>query len=154
MPIAPRFGFSLIEIVLAIGIIGFCLTTLLGMMSVGMSSHSSARARTVSARIFQTVANDNQLASGFGVSSSRKYFDFDGNQVDVASKDIHFVANIVPFLNFKIPSSHSANGATLIRVAIQVCAQRNNENLTTDSEGLIASAPGRDLITRAVYVTP
>lgn len=46
-------GFTLVETALAMGVIGFGLVGLLGLMPIGMSNYRDARDRTAEAQIFQ-----------------------------------------------------------------------------------------------------
>lgn len=77
-------GFSLVEVVLAIGIVGFGLVTTMGLLPVGLNTFHQAIDTSVHAQIVQQVVNDVQqtdfdtlVNSGTLVS---RYFDDQGNE--------------------------------------------------------------------------
>jgi len=60
-------GFSLVELALALGIAGFCLTTVLGLIPVGLASNQVSLNQTVAANITSAIQSDlncTPLASG------------------------------------------------------------------------------------------
>jgi uncharacterized protein (TIGR02598 family) len=151
---SSQLGFSLVEIVLAMGIAGFSLTVLISLLPVGLGSFKASRERTVSARIFQTVADDLHMSSEALTSGTTLNFDYEGNPVDPTSKDRYFLVNIVPFPHFPVPGSTAQSSSNapsvLTRVAAQVVANPGMKSFAVGS--LIQSAPGLDVCTRPVYV--
>lgn len=59
-------GFSLVEVALAVGIAGFALVSLLGLLPIGLNTFRTAMDTSVCAQIAQRVFNDAQQAE-FGV---------------------------------------------------------------------------------------
>jgi len=55
---SPSKAFSLVEVTLALGVAGFCLTTLFGLLPVGLNSNQSAVEQTAAAGIADTVLSD------------------------------------------------------------------------------------------------
>ncbi len=51
-------AFTLIEVSLALGVAGFCLTTILGLISVGLNSNQASSEQTVSSDIAKAVMAD------------------------------------------------------------------------------------------------
>jgi len=54
----PVGGFSLIEVVLALGLVGFCVVSLLGLFSVGLQSNTASSSETVVASLLTAIASD------------------------------------------------------------------------------------------------
>ena len=64
---SSRQGFSLVELALALGVAGFCLTTVLGLLPVGLASNQVSLNQTVAANITSAIQSDlncTPLASG------------------------------------------------------------------------------------------
>jgi uncharacterized protein (TIGR02598 family) len=54
----PRAGFSLVEVVTALGIAAFCLLTLLGLLAVGVTSNKGTINQSIAVNIATAVAAD------------------------------------------------------------------------------------------------
>ncbi len=54
----PRRGFSLVEVVLALGVATFCLLTLLGLLAVGINSNKMTIEQSAAVNIASAVAAD------------------------------------------------------------------------------------------------
>lgn len=72
---SERFGFSLVEVTLAMGVAAFCLTSLCALLPMGLTSNQDAFEQTTAANITSAIASDLNcapLASGisprFGIS--------------------------------------------------------------------------------------
>jgi uncharacterized protein (TIGR02598 family) len=70
-------GFSLIEVLLAVGIVAMAFIPLLGLLPTGMSAMHAAADQTVTSQIVQRVAGEFQQADFDGIDSSSdlRYFD-------------------------------------------------------------------------------
>jgi Tfp pilus assembly protein PilV len=53
-----RAGFSLIEVVLAMGVVAFCLVSIIGLLSVGIGSTDASTEQTTLANILSAVSAD------------------------------------------------------------------------------------------------
>lgn len=96
-----RGGFSLIEISLALAVVGFAFVAMLGLLAPGIGNFSTALTTQTSAEIFQRVAADVQetdlddilatkSGSGGGGQFFRmpyRYFDVQGQEVRVQNPD-------------------------------------------------------------------
>jgi uncharacterized protein (TIGR02598 family) len=58
-----RDGFSLIEVVLALGVVSFCLISITGLLSVGLSSIGSSREKAGAANALEQISNAIRLAT-------------------------------------------------------------------------------------------
>jgi len=83
-----RKGFSLVEVAMAIGILGFVMVTLIGLLPAGLSSFKQAMGNTIESQIVQNVSND-LLLSNFSVLATYAqsptpqtyYYDNEGTQL-------------------------------------------------------------------------
>jgi len=76
---APRAGFSLIEVTLALGIAAFCLLTVFGLLPLGLNSNQNAFEQTAAAGIATAIASDlhgTPVVSTASVSSTTSRFQF------------------------------------------------------------------------------
>ena len=68
-----RSGFSLIEVVLAIGIVSFALLAVVGLLPVGMKSTQNAREQAAAANVLNSIANALRSAEKNGNSFSNTF---------------------------------------------------------------------------------
>ncbi len=91
-------AFTLVESVIAIGIVSFAMLSILGLIPVGLGTFRQAMSLTVEASIVQAVsgqlmrADYTNLASS---SSTNMYFDQEGNRVAESDKQRLYVARIL-----------------------------------------------------------
>jgi type II secretory pathway pseudopilin PulG len=71
LPKAAATAFTLIEVTLALGVAGFCLTTIMGLLSVGLNSNQASSEQTVSASIAKAVMADLRATPAGAQSSPR-----------------------------------------------------------------------------------
>jgi len=74
-------AFSLVEVVLALSIMGFVCVTLIGLMATGLSSIQKSNATSVQSQIIQEVINNTQGASYTTNYATNLYFDDEGTAV-------------------------------------------------------------------------
>ncbi len=68
-----RKGFSLIEVALAIGVTGFCLTVLIGLLPVGLASNRESFEQTTAASLANLIVTDLEAAPPTAPASSPQY---------------------------------------------------------------------------------
>jgi uncharacterized protein (TIGR02598 family) len=95
----PSKGFSLVEVVLALGILVFCLVALLGLIPMGLQSFRSAMTLTVESQIAQSLSGDIQLTDFGNLQTmlnpaAKYYFDDQGMVVDAASAAVIYTATV------------------------------------------------------------
>jgi len=131
-------GFSLIEVAVAIGIVAFCVLSLLGLLSVGLKTDSSSSAETAVTNILTSLVSDlgatpvstpptSQTSPQFkipmpasGTQTSTLFFKDDGTLSGTVNSDA--VASEKPFYRATVvvmaPVSTSKKGATIVRVLL------------------------------------
>ena len=84
--VAPRWntsnrqpGFSLIEVVIALGIMGFALVSILGLMTVGLHSSKTSREYTLLSAMAQEVIADVRSQPYDTLATQTYTFDEEGN---------------------------------------------------------------------------
>ncbi len=96
-PTGQGGGFTLIEVVLALGVLSFAMVSLLGMIPMGLSTFKDAMNTTVESHIVQAVANDLLLTdfSNLGnASSPSRYFDDQGLELPDAGSNPIYTATV------------------------------------------------------------
>ena len=85
-PLAGRRAFTLVEIVLALAVLAFCLVSLFGLFSVGLSNSRKSDENTaiagMSSQVFGVLRAQNTNAAGQTVSF---YFDADGQMTNASA---------------------------------------------------------------------
>ncbi len=127
-------GFTLVEVVMSLGVIAFAFVSIMGMLPVGMKLFHEAIDETVASQIVNTVASgvlDTRYSNLSDLSDQVRYFDDQGNEVDDTSAlkvyDVHVVVDTATALP---GGSDSSNLAT---IAIQLA--NNPASLPINAEG-------------------
>lgn len=101
----PEFSakaFSLVEVVLAIGIVSFAMVSILGLIPVGLHTFRNAMDLSVEAGIAQKLVADVQRTDFQNLQSTN--FTFDDQGIEVAPAGAIFTAQVAP------PQALSADG--------------------------------------------
>ena len=133
---SPARGFSLVEVVVALGILGFCIVSLLGLFSVGLKSNAASSEETVVASLLTAIASDIaatpvtapstfQLSPQFqipvpvsGAVTNTLFFGSDGTLTGAVNTDAVPSANHRYRATIAImpPSGTAASSATTVRI--------------------------------------
>ncbi|MCE9612460.1 MAG: Verru_Chthon cassette protein B [Chthoniobacter sp.] len=115
-------GFSLIEVVLCIGIVAFAFLAIFGMLPVGLSTFRQAMDNTVGSQIVQRLVGEAQqtdFPTLIATSVTLRYFDDQGNEVTV-SKDYIYTAEITVLAPTTLPNTSTPPTASLATVTIRL----------------------------------
>lgn len=74
-------AFTLIEVVISLGIVAFAFTAIIGLLPVGLSSSRSAITNTVGANILSAVMNDFRQLDFSEVVATNRWYDDQGFEV-------------------------------------------------------------------------
>lgn len=127
-----RQGFSLVEVVLAMGILVFCLVALLGLIPMGLQSFRSAMTMTVEAQIAQSVSSDIQLTDFSNLQTmlnpaAKYYFDDQGMAVDASSSNLIYTATVT-LENLDSPANLPDDVIRNVRIEITNKTAPNKKN--------------------------
>lgn len=70
---AASAGFSLVEVALAMGVTAFCLVSMIGLLTVGLTTNQSSSNETQALHVMSQVADDLQAAAQGGLGKSLIY---------------------------------------------------------------------------------
>lgn len=147
-------AFSLVEVTLALGIVAFAFTALLGMLPVGLNLFRSAADTSVTTRIVQKVSGDLQQADFDTVSLKEErilYFDEQGSPAASAAKAIYWTrVNIFP--SAQLPGSEGAGSPDLARVVIQIVHNPGAIQPIVAEDGTWQEGAGLRLIMRSLLI--
>lgn len=154
-----RKGFSLVEVVMALGIISFAFISLLGMLPLGLGTFRSAMDTSLSSHILQQISSQVQ-ATDFDdlaeLADTSFAFDDQGNKVSDSSPSTIYNVRIVLVQSgsqtqTELPGAISANLATL---SVQIASNPGRQTLTSDaSTGLWVATPGVNIATYSVFAS-
>ena len=65
------WGFSLVEVTLALGVVSLCLVTILGLVPIGLRTNQNASSQTVAANILSAVIADMRATPRAGTTSNQ-----------------------------------------------------------------------------------
>ena len=92
-----RFGFSLIEVVLALGVASFCLIAVLGMLPVGLKTQQGSvnqtKANAIISQIIDDLRADVRLPPGQASKAQGQWANLHGHWAAVAQPDTLWFTN-------------------------------------------------------------
>lgn len=164
-----RGGFSLVEVVLAIGVVAFAFIAIFGMLPTGMGISRQAMDASVGSQIAQRVINDAQQtdfsellkdASGKTIAGTNqtgrkavRYFDDQGGELTEASRHLaiyHVNTRIMPATAMPKVGTSNADNVHLAIVTVQVANNPANRELALSQDSSDAQdKPMRNLWTGA-----
>lgn len=113
-------GFSLVEFVLAIGVVSFAFVGVVGLMPNGLKTCQRAIELNVEAQISQRIASQMQLSpyaslkSNLASTSFPQYFDDEGMALSGPQGSVYTVTlDSASPVNMTLPGSTTANGSIL-----------------------------------------
>ena len=104
-----RSAFSLVEVVIALGVVTFACVSLLALLANGLVTVNHAIGNTVEADIVQSVVNASQVYPYSPTFSTNLYFDNEGGSVVQANAVYGATVTAVPLV---IPAAAPANQYT------------------------------------------
>ena len=160
-PSAPKFpaarrvkAFSLIEVAMALGIMAFAFTALLGMLPVGLGLFRNAMDSSVATRIVQRVSSDLQQSDFDTIASAGSeilYFDEQGNRLAAAGGAIYW-ARVNIYSDAELPGSSGAATSDIARIVIQVAHNPGSAQPASNADGTWQEQEGIRLIKRSFFL--
>lgn len=109
---APRSGFSLVEVILALGICTFALIAIMGLLPVALDSAGEALTMARRAKVIQQVSHDLQQAPFSSLSAEmpawKRTFDGDGVETTDPAQIFYTVTGSQP-ADLTLPGASIAN---------------------------------------------
>ena len=100
-------GFSLVEVVIAIGLASFALMALLGLLPVGLSTYKQSVSSTMGAQIVQRIFTDAQIASLSNLQNTNRFFDEQGTELTSSN-----AVNCIYWVQVTYSTNSSGSNAT------------------------------------------
>jgi len=147
-------AFSLIEVVMALGIVAFSLTALIGLLPIGLSLFKQAMDTSVLSRIVQQVSGDLQQADFDAISQSTPevlYFDEQGMETTSANAAIYWV-KVSIFSDAALPGSAQSSSPDLLRIVVQLAHNPGSKPLQTATDGTWRETDGVRLMKRSLFL--
>ena len=116
-------AFTLIEIVIALGIIGFAVVPMVGLLGVGLNTFRAATEVSVGTQISQRIINELQQTDFDALikapSNSIRYFDDQGNETGTSKSNSIYQVNtrISPATELPVSETNSNLATATIQVA-------------------------------------
>lgn len=162
-------GFSLVEVVLAIGLVAFAFLAIFGMLPTGLGISRQAMDASVGAQIAQRIINDAQQsdfaellkdASGKTIAGTNqtgrkaeRYFDDQGGELPAAGKRLaiyHVNTRVTPATAMPKTGTSNGDNVHLAAVTVQVANNPGNRELALSLDASDAQdKPLRNLWTGA-----
>ena len=118
-------GFSLVEVVLAIGVVAFAFVPMLGLLPVGLTTFRQSIETTVGSQIVERIINQaqetdfNTLVNPSSNPYPQKlYFDDQGNQLSSPAGSV-YLAEVTVVAPTTLPNTSSPASANLATVSVR-----------------------------------
>lgn len=150
---AHQRGFSLVEVVIAIGIVAFGIMAVFGLLPAGLDIFRQSMDSTVSSQILQRIINEVQetdfdqlikdqaggtiSTSGTGVKAIR-YFDAQGNELTEATAAIYHVNTRIQAAT-QSPGNSSLPNSYLATVTVQVAKNPGGLPLANETDSAMSN---------------
>jgi len=138
VPLSIRSGFSLIEVTIAIGIVGFAVLALVGTLGVGSRTLGSAVSYSMQAQITQNVIGSLKL-SDFTMLTNNSPNGWNGAKLYFDERGVSTTNSAMAIYTANITVSNSVNGNTNLARAILSIVKNNNTNDTYTVATFIAN---------------
>ncbi len=123
-------AFSLIEVVIAIGIVSFAFVCLLGLLPVGLAAFRQSIDTTVGSQIVQRVVNEAQQTDYSSLTTSgttQRYFDDQANEVTAANANNSiYTVQVTVSGTTALPNTVGAQSSNLATVSVQIANNPGN----------------------------
>lgn len=139
-----KAAFSLIEVILALGIVAVAFVPVVGLLPLGLQSYHEANDNSIKAEIFQRIVNELQQTDFETLTSSPnppyRYFDYQGNEVTASEQYIYQVnTRISSTTDLPEGAQPAVNNSNLAIVTIQVA--NNPAHAVMTQQSATASMP-------------
>ena len=133
-------GFSLVEVVLALGIISIAMVPLVGMLPIGLTTFRGSSDRTISVQIAQRIMNESRQAGFTNLTAMTtpqfRYFTDEGDETTAASPTKIYVTRTDVIIQVSVPGAVSAfSNASLAQVRVRVAASPTGDVSATTAAG-------------------
>jgi len=130
---ARSAGFSLVEVLMAIGIVAFAYIAMIGLLPAGMTSFNKAIDNSLGSQIMQRIATEAQqtdfdtlTGSSGGTTVTLRYFDAQGNELIKMAGSL-YTAEVTVLAPTTLPSTNIPGSPSLATVTIRL-AHNPGEN--------------------------
>ena len=133
------FGFSLVEVAMAIGIFSFCLLSVMGLIPVALQASRSSMNKNIEVRILQAV-RANLRNTPYSAMPSDGFFLFDADGGQLTNENDADLRYRVVYKNYDVtslPESQSAGKLTtsMLTISDVVTAQVQTSSLHLSDNG-------------------
>ncbi|HEY8965050.1 MAG TPA: Verru_Chthon cassette protein B [Candidatus Methylacidiphilales bacterium] len=110
-------AFTLVEVVMALGMVVTTLVPLVGLLAVGLSTFHDAVNATTESQILQQIAGQIELGSFTNSAAARYYFTSEGMATNAAAA--FYTAEVPPPAKFAVPGGTSTGNTVTYVVSIR-----------------------------------
>lgn len=114
-------AFTLVEVTLALGIVVFAMTAMLGLLPVGLTTFQEAATLSVRSQVVQAVASEIARADSANVTARIYFFDNEGNALSAESdpRRVYTATVQVESLATLSPLGVSANSGRRVIISVE-----------------------------------
>lgn len=119
-PSRRQGGFSLVEVILSIGIVAFAFVAILGLLPAGLSTFRQAVDNSLGSQIVQRMVNEAQqtdFPTLIFTPKTLRYFDDQGNEV-LAIKDSIYTAQVTVVAETNLPGKSPTKSLATVTILL------------------------------------
>jgi uncharacterized protein (TIGR02598 family) len=128
-------GFSLVELVMAIGIVSFAFVSLFALLPVGLTTFRHTMDTSIGSQIVQRIINEAQQTDYptlINTTSNDRYFDDQGNEVQSIDSSIYTV-EVTVTAPTALPNSSMPDSTSLATVVVKLANDPGHHPAPFDS---------------------
>ena len=145
-----RTGFSLVELVLAIGIVSFAFLSLFALLPAGLTIFRQSMDTTIGSQIVHRIINEAQQTDYptlIAVPASERYFDDQGNEVETIADSIYTV-EITVTAPTTLPNASTPDSTSLATMVVKFANNPGHRSAPFDAGNPIPYAVYTALIAK------
>jgi uncharacterized protein (TIGR02598 family) len=149
-PLLRAAGFSLVECVLAIGVVSFAFVSILAMIPMGMTAFRQAVDTTVGSQIVHRLINEAQqtdYSTLVATPTTERYFDDQGNEVQTIADSIYTV-DVTVTAPTTLPNTATPDSTNLATVVVRFANNPGHRPTPFDGTNPLSYATYTALIAR------
>ena len=133
---SQRSGFSLVELVLAIGIVSFAFLALFALVPAGLTTFRQTMNTTIGSQIVHRIINEAQQTDYPALISaplSERYFDDQGNEVQTIENSV-YTAQVTVTAPTTLPNTSTPDSTSLATVVVKLASNPGHHPSPFDAD--------------------
>jgi uncharacterized protein (TIGR02598 family) len=127
-------GYSLVEVMVAVGIVSFGIIAMVSMMPSGLSTFRNSMDRSISSQIAQRIVSEERQKNfdNIAAGTTYQYFTDEGDKTTLGAANQIYVARVDIVKQVSVPAATTFNNQNMAQVRVRIA---NRPRVTTALQG-------------------